>query len=623
VADSDFRKNPVDSVTSLFDIIKRWRDPYESRWKRFYKLYRSYRDVQTTTLKSNIFVPYIFSIVESIVPKMLGTLFNTRPIISVMPRGGEYGGLAKLLEKVLEYQLDEDQLELFSKILEFFKEAVIYGTSFAKVIPRFGDDDLVSFNYIDMEPVDLFNIYPDYRAKSIKRMKFIIQLSYVDYDELESLYTQKFYKNVPQLLNMLESMAIVDEAKRKRLTSVGILDEYGFDPDRKIIEVLEYWDRDQIYTVGARRVLLKEEDNPLGKLLPFMMARYIPVQHELYGIGIPEISESLQEELNSVRNQRADNVNLIINRMFIANKYADIDFDSLVSYPGNVILTNDVTAIKDLDTRDVTKSAYMEEEIIKRDIDNATGEYEYSRGATPPRRETATGIVRLQQASNIRFDTVVKLVEFTIIRSIAKAFLWLDYHFLPREDFIKIVGEGDYQRNQGDLFYSQDLDEILKMFHFQPMGSSTTAVKEVRIQQIMQAYKLFNQDPFVNQIELRKLVMDVLDLKNQSRLLIEDPVKYAQMILAQAQEQGGGPPPGGGPGGPPHPGQPQKGPQGPPAKRPQAKGQSQGPPSQMPPQVPQPGRGTQPLERQLSEMLKISGGGMSRTGGMPAAQVMA
>jgi hypothetical protein len=619
MADKDFQKNPVDSVTSLFNVIKRWRDPYESRWKRFYKLYRSYRDVQTTTLKSNIFVPYIFSIVESIVPKMLGTIFNTRPIISVMQRGEEYGGLAKLLERVLEYQLDEDQLELFSKILEFFKEAVIYGTSFAKIIPRFNDDELVSFNFIDLEPVDIFNIYPDYRGKSIKRMKFIIQLSYVDYDELENLYKQKFYKNVPQLLNMLESMSIVDDAKRKRLTSVGILDEYGFDPDRKIVEILEYWDRDQIYTVGAKRVLLKEEDNPLGKLLPFMMARYIPVQHEIYGIGIPEISESLQEELNSVRNQRADNVNLIINRMFIANKYADIDFDNLVSYPGNVILTNDVTAIKDLDTRDVTKSAYMEEEIIKRDIDNATGEYEYSRGATPPRRETATGIVRLQQASNIRFDTVVKLLEFTIIRSIAKAFLWIDYHFLPREDFMKIVGETDYQKNGGDQFYSQDLDEILKMFHFQPMGSSTTAVKEVRIQQIMQAYKLFNQDPFVNQIELRKLVMDVLDLKNQSRLLIEDPVKYAQMILAQAQQQGGGPHPGGGPAGPPKPGQPQKGPQGPPQKRPQGGGAQ----PVKPPQPPVPGRGAQPLERQLSEMLKISGGGMSRTGGMPNAQVTA
>jgi hypothetical protein len=101
------------------------------------------------------------------------------------------------------------------------------------------------------------------------------------------------------------------------------------------------------------------------------MARYIPVQHELYGIGIPEVSESLQEELNAVRNQRMDNVNLIINRMFIANKYADIDFDQLVSYPGNIILTNDVTAVQPLDTRDITKSAYMEEEIIKRDIDNA------------------------------------------------------------------------------------------------------------------------------------------------------------------------------------------------------------------------------------------------------------
>jgi hypothetical protein len=59
---------------------------------------------------------------------------------------------------------------------------------------------------------------------------------------------------------------------------------------------------------------------------------------------------------------------------------------------------------------------------LRFDIDNAVGEYEYSRGALPPRKETATGIVRLQQAASVRFDTVVKMLEFTVIRNIAKMF---------------------------------------------------------------------------------------------------------------------------------------------------------------------------------------------------------
>jgi hypothetical protein len=324
------------------------------------------------------------------------------------------------------------------------------------------------------------------------------------------------------------------------------------------------------------------------------MARYIPIQHELYGVGIPEVSESLQEELNTVRNQRMDNVNLIINRMFVVNKYADVDFDSLVSFPGNVILSNDVEAIKPLDTRDITKSAYEEEDIIKRDIDNATGEWEYSRGATPPRRETATGIVRLQQASNIRFDTIVKMLEFSVLRNIAKMFIWLDYQFLDAADFKGIVGEEEYKKYNGDMFYKSTPVEVFRNFHFQPMGSSTTAIKEVRVQQIMQAYELFNKDPFINQIELRKMVMDVLDLKNESKLLIEDPIQYAHLLMQMTGQTPGGPqgqPPTGEGGGGPQP------PEG--------------------PSPPKPGEMPLPAERQVAEMMRVAGGGLVKGG--PAA----
>lgn len=570
-------EDPAAYVYNTYEAVKRWRTSYEDRWKRFYKLYRSWRDVSTTPFKSNIFVPYIFSIVESVVPKMLGTIFNTRPILSVIPRKGISEGMATLIERLLEYQLDEEQLELFNKILEFFKETAIYGTSFAKIIPKFNDDDIASFNYIDVEPLDIFNVFPDYRAKSIRRMKYIIHLAYVDYDELERLSDQGFYNNVPELLQHTESMMNVDSFKKERLTSIGIMDEYGFDSNRNIVEVLEYWDRDKIIVVGAKNFVLKVEDNPFKGLLPFIMARYIPVQHELYGIGIPEVSENLQEELNSVRNQRMDNVNLIINRMWIANKYADIDFDNMISYPGNIITSNDVNAIKPLDTRDVTKSAYTEEEIIKRDIDNATGEWEYSRGATPPRRETATGIVRLQQASNLRFDTVVKMLEFTVIRSMAKMFIWLDYHFLPPEEFARIVGIEEFQRYNGISFYRQDINELLKQYNFQPMGSSTTAIKEVRIQQIMQAYKLFNNDPFMDQVELRKMVLDVLDIKNVNRLLRPD---QAAMIMQQQQlaamaGQGG------------------------------AKGGAKGEGKS-----PQPGQPPMTQENQMQELMRVAGGGL-------------
>jgi hypothetical protein len=194
------------------------------------------------------------------------------------------------------------------------------------------------------------------------------------------------------------------------------------------------------------------------------------------------------------------------------------------------------------------------------------------------------------------------MLEFTVLRNIAKMFIWLDYHFLEPKDFASIVGEEEFKKYGGPDFYAQKPVDVFRQFHFQPMGSSTTAIKEVRIQQVQQAYQLFNQDPFINQIELRKMVMDVMELRNESKLLIEDPVKYAQLLM---QQTGQVPP--GGPGGPPGGG----GPQGqPPAGGPGEGGLA----PQKGPSPPQPGGKALTPEAQISEMMRVAGGGLVRGG---------
>ena len=117
--------------------------------------------------------------------------------------------------------------------------------------------------------------------------------------------------------------------------------------------------------------------------------------------------------------------------------------------------------------------------------------------------------------------------------------------------------EEEFASKNGMAFYQQDITEMLKMYNFEPMGSSTTAVKEVRIQQVMQAFQLFNNDQYINQMELRKMVLDAMDIKNVNKLLQQPPMPNAQINITPGQ--GGPQPPGPGtpmpPPGPPGPGQ--------------------------------------------------------------------
>jgi hypothetical protein len=163
-------------------------------------------------------------------------------------------------------------------------------------------------------------------------------------------------------------------------------------------------------------------------------------------------------------------------------------------------------------------------------------------------------------------------------------FLWLDYQFLPREELEKILGEEDYVGLMADKFYAQPVDVMLKQYLFQPMGSSTTAIREVRIQQVMQAYQLFNQDPQINQTELKKMVLDVLELKNQSKLLLPPPSVPDASVM-------GGAIPGTG----------------------QEEGQG-GPPMPQLPQPPKPGGQALQPEEMMAQMAGVAGGGLIKTG---------
>lgn len=538
-------------IYSLMNDIKAWRTPYRDNWIEYYKRYRSYRESGNYPFRSNIFVPFTFSLVETVVPMLMGALFNVEPLIAVTARKGAVYELSTILEDGLAYYCEDARLGLYRKFEDFFKDMAIYGTAFAKILPKFTKRDVYNrydkarvpeLDYIDVEAIDPFKVYPDWRGTDIHSMRFIIIEHDWDIEELWELVAAKRLKAsvVKQLEEWHESSSKIDEAKQERLSGIGVSETHPpAQGGRKMIKFYEYWDKNcQIWVGGEGEVIMKEVKNPFGRI-PFVMKQFCRVPHEVYGIGIPEMIEDLQEELNTIRNQRMDNINLIINRMWVANRLADIDFENLVSFAGNIILTNDMDAIEPLKTQDVTASSYKEEEVLIGDIENTSGIFRYTRGGPPQRRETATGIIRLQQASNIRFETILKGIEFDVIREMSSLFLSYMRKFMTPEMFAMIVGPKMFMENAGPVFFLVPVDQVLKNYHFKPMGSSLTAIKELQAQQTIQAFQMLvnltepgqpapdgtpTEVPIVNRREFAKMVLkEVFDQKNADRIINPGP----------------------------------------------------------------------------------------------------
>ncbi len=126
--------------------------------------------------------------------------------------------------------------------------------------------------------------------------------------------------------------------------------------------------------------------------------------HRIYPSGKPQLVENLQWEANEIVNQRLDNLKLALNKRYVVRRGAQVDLRSLLrNIPGSVTLANDPEQdIKVIETRDVTQSAYQEQDRINVDFDDIVGGFSPGTIQTNRRmNETVGGMQMISGAANM------------------------------------------------------------------------------------------------------------------------------------------------------------------------------------------------------------------------------
>jgi hypothetical protein len=240
-----------------------------------------------------------------------------------------------------------------------------------------------------------------------------------------------------------------------------------------------------------------------------------------------------------------------------ARSGADINFDLIKYYAGAIWPLENLNDIEPMEMQDVTQSSYQEEAMREHDMENALSLFGYARGQTPAHSEQPTTVMKLQQASLNRLDLAVKLAEFTTLQNIASRIVLLTRRFMDQATYEAIIGDTDAG------FFRLSEEDIRRFYHFKPVGSSITNIKEVRQAQIQTAIDLvmklppqlmqMNVQPFtVDYYELLKTAYDAVDVKNVDRILIKIPMQQPQQpgvplaanaLMQQGQPQMPGQPP--------------------------------------------------------------------------------
>jgi hypothetical protein len=561
------------------------RKPFEQRWARYYRHYRSYIQRKRGDWHSRVFYPISFWIIETIAPRLVREL----PDPEVRARREETVENAETMEMLLDWAVSQSKLYL--QMVHAVKTALMYGTGILKVYQRqdirrsrqrvespsepmyesqqmpqvdpatgaylrtpngevvFDSSEIMTgmsepkttwepYYYLKYDgpaasAVDLFHFWVAPEAQDIQESRYTIQRSYK-----EMAYILRHVKlgdyRLPPDMGPNDITDISDDPQLKRLQSIE-LGGSGRDSTRQPVELMEYfYDDGRVVTLANRKAILRAHENPFDHgQKPYVRIVDHLVPHEFYGIGEIEPIEGLQDLQNALVNQRVDNIRLVLNAMFAVNVNWIEDLSDLRSRPGMIVRTKgDVPpreAIERIDMGDVTGRAFAESAETQNVVEKVSGVSSYQLGIdNPSNADTATGASIMSEAGATRFALKTRLAEMMAYGNIMEMYGSLLQQFITEPKVVRLLGP----RGE-DLFRTIDPEALAGEFDYDIDSVAAASTEAQKKADAMSLLEIASQVPSL-QAAIPALFEDTLQAFGH-----KDISKYMPQQLPGQPGQGG------------------------------------------------------------------------------------
>lgn len=211
----------------------------------------------------------------------------------------------------------------------------------------------------------------------------------------------------------------------------------------------------EFYTVGADFMLSWPVplDSPIGRNYVIGVSN-VEVFKAIPASRI-QLAEMIQAEANDMVNQQLDNVKLALNRGYMVRRDKNVDLNTLRrSYPGRIVMTDDLDAIRPEQLNDVTSSSYIQQDRLNNDMDDIVGGFSQGSVATNANlNRTVGGMQMLQSSSNAVTGYIVRTFVETWIEPVLGQVLRLTQEYEEESVIRKFAGDKEIDLN---------LDMILK-----------------------------------------------------------------------------------------------------------------------------------------------------------------
>jgi hypothetical protein len=391
----------------------------------------------------------------------------------------------------------------------------------------------------------------DPRGKDIDTCRFIFQREYLTQEQIKSTLELLKKANTGGTFHsfdwdtLAKASSDIEDGQNTRLSEVDVSPDPGGDSWSEpyaskgyLHEVLHYWEDDRHALIVNRNACIYDGPNPYWRhrKKPFVAASFEPLPGQMAGMSVLDFLRDLQHELNTNRNQRIDNVSLVLNRMWFRIGSPDVRDDQIVSKPGNIIDIDSQGQLVPVETPDVTASSYNEESIIKQDMESSVGTPSIVRGVDNDGSQTAREAMLKNSGAAIRFDTKITLMEHLGFKRMCMLMDMNNQQLISSNRLVKDV-------NGGESWQEVEPDEVMGEWDYRPAGASTdpSVNKEVRREQIKDMIVTIKQLqlPFFKLYDLSKEWAGTYDLHNPQKFMFsEEEVMQRMQAEAMAEQQG-------------------------------------------------------------------------------------
>jgi hypothetical protein len=295
---------------------------------------------------------------------------------------------------------------------------------------------------------------------------------------------------------------------------------------------------DRLIYVVNNLFVLRNTDNPnWHKQKHYLDARALIIPHRYYPRGLIWTVNDIQNAVNDLYNQKADNVHYLLNNMMAVVDDEILYMSDLKPSPGKRIrVRNDAhKAVAPIRQDNVTPDAYAQQGELMEMGQNASGIFDIVKGQMS-RRETATVGSILASAASARLQLSIKRIATTTLTRMFMLMVELDRQYLTNEKAIDIVGKEDANGLPKFRNVSR-YDMPVGYLNYIPQVNLQQK-KEMEAKRALDAYNLFYGKPEFNQYGLAELAAKkTIDFVTKTPIML-DKQDYTRRMdrIARMQE---------------------------------------------------------------------------------------